>query len=119
MHAAYEKAEVLPILVSVDEMDGTKALEATYDLPFAVLSDPDLKAHEAFHVVNAVDDAMAKKLAGFGISLDAWSQRKHHKIAIPSQFLIGKDKKILWAHAARDHKTRPSSEQVLKIIEKL
>jgi len=110
---------VLPVLVSVDEIDGAKVMGATYEVPFPVLSDPDVKAHEAYHVVNPVDDAMAKKLAGFGMSLEAWSKRKHHKIAIPSQFLIGQDKKILWAHAAHDHKTRPSSEQVLKIIEKL
>lgn len=108
-----------PVLVSVDEIDGTTALGATYEIPFPVLSDPDVKVHEVYRVVNQVDDAMATKLAGFGISLEAWSKRKHHKIAIPSQFVIGQDKKILWAHAARDHRTRPSSAQVLAVLERL
>jgi peroxiredoxin len=70
-------------------------------------------------VVNALDDASVERLAGFGIRLDAWSKRRHHTIAIPSQFLIGSDRKIHWAHAAHDHRTRPSVDQGLGALAKL
>lgn len=94
-------------------------MTATYTVPFPLLSDPDLSAHEAFKVVNALDEAGVQHLAKLGIDLERWSKRKHHKIAIPSLFLIDKERTVRWAHAARDYKTRPKESDVLEAIAKV
>ena len=117
--AALEKLGLMPVAVSVDEMEGVAKTSATYEVPFALLSDPDLKAHEAYHVVNAVKGDAAAKLRSFGIDLERWSRRKHHKIAIPSLFAIDQRHVVRFAHAARDHRTRPSMKDLLAALGKL
>jgi peroxiredoxin len=108
-----------PVAISVDTPEAIAASDKTYEVPFPVLSDPDLKSLEAYKVVHALDDPTAERLASFGISLEAWSKRKHKKIAIPSLFLIDRDKTIRFAHAAHDYKTRPDTEALLAALRKI
>ncbi len=105
------------MFVSVDEVDGALVTEQAYDVPFPLLSDPDLKAHQAFSVVQEVPPDGMKMLAKYGISLERWSKRKHHKIAVPSIFLLDSQRKVLWAHADRNHRRRPKMEQILAAID--
>jgi peroxiredoxin len=105
--------------VSVDEPRGLAKTASAYEVPFPLMSDPDLEVHEAYRVINAVDQAGYERLKKMGHDLEAWSERKHHKIAIPSIFLIGKDKKVKWAHAAHDYKTRPSMDDLVAALTKV
>lgn len=108
-----------PVGISVDELEGAKTTLQTYEVPFPLWSDPDLKAHEAFKVVLEVPPAGVEKLQGYGISLERWSKRKHHKIAIPSIFILDRQRKVLWAHADQNHRRRPKLEQLLAVIDGL
>jgi peroxiredoxin len=86
-------------------------------VPFPVLSDPDLKAHEAFNVVLQLDAAGVARLAKYGHDIEKWSGKDHHKMAVPAVFLV-RDGKIAWAHVAQDYKTRPNTEQLLTVVKK-
>lgn len=105
-----------PVAVSVDAMDAVARTQATYEVPFPMLSDPDLAAHEAYRVVRTVDDAEAERLRRMGIELEHWSGRGHHKIAVPAIFLIDRQGTVRFAHAAHDYKTRPRLEDVIARI---
>jgi peroxiredoxin len=105
--------------VSVDAVDGALVTKKAYEVPFPLLSDPDLKAHEAFKVVNELPPEGVKRLTEYGISVERWSKRKHHKIAVPALFLIDSDRKILWAHADENHRRRPKLEQILAAIDEV
>jgi peroxiredoxin len=113
------KRGVMPVAVSVDRTDEATRTSATYEIPFRVLSDPDLQAHEAFKVVHHADDAEVARLKGFGMDIEQYSGRDHHAIAIPSMFVIDKSGMVRWAHAARDYKTRPSPEQLFAALDGL
>ena len=115
----FEKRQVLPILISVDKPEATTLSQKTYDIPFPVLSDSDLNAHNAFDVVLTVDDKTYQLYKQYGIVLEDWSGENHHKIAVASSFIVSKDSKILWAHTSTDYKTRPSIPQLLQVIDKL
>ena len=84
-------------------------------MPFPVLSDPDLNAHEAFNVVLQVGPVGVAGLAAYGHDIEKWSGKDHHKTAVPAVFLV-RDGKVAWAHVARDYKTRPSTEQLLAAV---
>ena len=99
-------------------MEGAATTDASYEVPFPLLSDPEAVVHEAYHVANQLDDAGVKRLRGFGINIERWSKRKHHKIAIPSLFLVGKDGKVKSAHAAHDYKSRPAVPALLVALGK-
>ncbi|WP_226702308.1 peroxiredoxin-like family protein [Microbulbifer elongatus] len=113
----FEKRGVTPVLISVDKPDASAMAKATYEIPFPVLSDPELTAHEAFDVVVEIDDATAEKYKTYGIVLEDWSGKDHHKIAAPGIFLVGADGSIEWAHVSQDYKTRPSVEQLLGMLD--
>jgi peroxiredoxin len=118
-HPELAKRGVTPVAISVDRVAESAKTDASYDIPFPVLSDPDLVAHEAFRVVQEVSDEELEKLKGYGVDLEAHSGRTHHKIAVPAIFLVDGEGTILWAHADRDYKTRPSIEQLLAVVDRL
>ncbi|WP_406829082.1 peroxiredoxin-like family protein [Microbulbifer sp. ARAS458-1] len=113
----FEKRGVTPVLISADKPDAGAMAKATYEIPFPVLSDPDLKAHEAFDVVVQIDDATVEKYKTYGIVLEDWSGRDHHKIAAPGIFLVNKEGVVEWAHVSKDYKTRPSVGQLLEVLD--
>ncbi len=102
---------------SVDRPDAGAVTKASWEVPFPLLGDPEATAHEAFHVVNALDQAGYDRLMGFGLDVEQWSGEKHHKIAVPAIFLLDTDRTVLWAHAALDYKVRPSLDVLLPALQ--
>ena len=93
--------------------------KASYDIPFPVISDPDLVAHKAYNVVQHVDDETLERLKGFGIDIEQSSGRDHHNIAVPAVFMVNRDGTIVWSHAALDYKLRPSADQLLTVVDRV
>ncbi len=112
----YQKRGVTPVTVSVDTPTEESKTKALYVIPFPVLSDSDATMLEAFHVVNKVDDATLAKLTGFGVDLQSYSGKDHHKIAVPSLFLIDTGGVVRWAHSDPEYKVRPATAQILAAI---
>ena len=109
----FEARGILPVLISADRPDAASLAQNHYEIPFPVLSDPDLQAHEAFGVTLEVDDVTVERYKEYGIDLEAWSGRDHHTIAVSSAFLVDVDGVVRWAHTSLDYKTRPSPEQLV------
>jgi peroxiredoxin len=115
----FQRRGVTPVAISVDKPDESAKTMATYSIPFPVLSDPELTAHTAYHVIHAADEAEAAKLKGFGIDLEASSGKTHHSFAVPSLFLVDKTGKVRWAHGDPEYKVRPRTKQILAAIDAL
>jgi peroxiredoxin len=113
----FQKRGVALVAVSVDKPDAEAKLNATYSIPFPVLSDSDVAMIEAFHVVNHVEDDELAKMKSFGVDLESYSGKTHHEIAIPSLFLIDRSGIVRWAHSDPDFKVRPSVAQMLAAID--
>lgn len=113
----FARRGITPIAISVDKIEASVRTQATYNIPFPVLSDSDLSAHEQFRVAHRVDSDQVARLKKFGMDLEAYSGADHHTIAIPSMFLIDKKGIVRWAHAETNHKLRPSPEQVFQAID--
>ncbi len=116
-YSRFQERQVTPVLISVDKTDGALLLQEAYDIPFPVLSDSKLAAHQSFNTIIELDKASYEKYKSFGVDLEAWSGLDHHKMSAPAIFLVGKDSKVLWSHVALDYKTRPSVEQLLGVID--
>lgn len=115
----FEERGVRLVLVSVDRPEESARTSQAYAIPFPVLSDSDLVAHRAYRVLQVVDDETLAHYHEMGIDLEAASGRDHHTIAIPSIFVIGADGLILFRHVDRDYRTRPSAEQLLRMLDGL
>ena len=114
---AFKQREVVPVLISVDKPDAAAMAMRTYEIPFPVLSDPDLVVHDLFKVTMQLDDKLIPKYREYGINVEDWSGRTHHKFAVASVFLINQAGVVVWSHSALDYKTRPSVEQLLRVID--
>ncbi len=108
-----------PVAISVDRVQEAARTQATYEIPFPVLSDPDLAAHRAYRVLHQADAAEVARLGAAGIDLEKASGRAHHVIAVPAIFVIDRDGFVRWAHADPDYKLRPSPAQLLAAIDAL
>lgn len=115
----FQRRGVRPVMISVDRIDGAAKTKAQYRIPFPVLSDPDLAAHEAFRVVHHAGPEEVSKLKGFGLDIEAASGRDHHRFAVPSVFVIDASGKVRWTHVDPDYKVRPSTAQLLAILDGL
>jgi len=113
----FQKRGVTPVAVSVDQPDQAATTNATWSIPFPVLSDSDLALHQPFHVVNKVDGEQLATLRKYGVDLEAFSGRTHHVIAIPALFLIDQRGVVRWAHSDPEYKVRPTTAQILGAID--
>lgn len=111
-----KKRNVTPVVISVDKVDEAAKSKNAHQISFPTLSDSDLAAHEAYRVVNSVDEATYKKLQGYGIDLEGSSGKTHRKIAVPALFLVV-DGLIKWAHADKNYKIRPKNEQLFAVLD--
>ena len=113
----FEKRGVTPVLISADKPEAAALASRTYDIPFPVLSDPKLVAHNLFKVVMTLDAETLKKYEKFGVDLEEWSGETHASFAVSSAFYVDKSGMVKWAHSSLDYSKRPSIAQLLSVID--
>ena len=107
-------------VVSADKPDAASLVKSSYEIPFPVLSDQDLAAHQAFNVTLTLDaDYIARVRDKFGINFSQWSGREHGSIAAASSFLIGVDGTVQWGTVLESYRSRPTPDQLLAAIDQL
>lgn len=116
-YSQFQDRSVLPVMISVDKPDGAAIMTAAYEVPFPIMSDSDLDAHQAYNVVLEISDTQYQNMLSRGTDLEAYSGQTHHRIAVPSSFLIAQGGQLVWSHVDTDHRTRPSSDQLLQVID--
>jgi len=115
----FEKRGVTPVAMSVDLPEAASISQATYTIPFPVLSDTSAESLLSFHVVNPVDAKQLERAKLPGVNVEQNSAQSHHEIAIPALFLIDRTGVVRWAHSDPEFKVRPSTAQILAAIDEL
>lgn len=115
----FDERDTLPVAISVDRPEAAADTDENYEIPFPVLSDPDLEVHEAFGVSYEADEEEVEQLAEMGMDVEAASGRDHHTYAVPAVFVVDREGIVEWAHADFDYSVRPSIEQLLDVLDVL
>ena len=115
-YAAFEEQGVMPVLISVDKPEVAALTTETYEIPFPVLSDSDLAAHEEFNVVYKLTAQEIQRAESRGRDFGDWSGRDHETIAIASSFLVDSDGVVQWSTVLQDYTSRPTVEQLMTAI---
>ena len=89
------------------------------DLGYELYSDQSMNAARAFGIAFQVDDGTLTLYKGFGIDLEAASNREHNQLPVPSVFLVAKGGEIRWVYSNDDYKVRPENEALLKAAREL
>ncbi len=114
-NAELELAGARVVAISVDSPTNEAKTQAEHGVPFPMLSDPDLRAHQAFKVVHETGTEERAALAGFGVDLAQHSGRGHQSFAVPAIFLVDREGVIRFAHVSEDFKIRPSARQLIDV----
>jgi len=118
-HPELARRGVTPVAVSVDRPEEGAKTRAAYSIPFPVVSDPDLAWHRGFGVTLELGDDEVARLSGFGIDLEASSGRDHQTLAVPSVFIVDASGVVRWRHVHPDYRQRPTTAQLLAVIDGL
>jgi len=117
-YSEFKKRGVEIALISVDKPDASTLLKKAYEIPFPVLSDQDLVAHNAFNVVKTISEERARKAKEtFGLDFKEWSDRDHLTIAVASSFLVDTEGNVQWSTVLEKYSSRLSPEQLLSAID--
>ena len=100
MHAELQKRGGSLLTISVDTATDSKSLAQREGLGFPLLGDPSARVTREYSLIH--------EGAGLGAP----------DIAIPAQFLLGRDRRILWRHVASRIPDRADPEDVVRVINK-
>jgi len=114
---AFSERGITPIAISVDLPAPASVTQANWDIPFPVLSDPELAAHTAWSVLDPLSGGERFMLGLAGADLKARTGQEKVSVAVASLFLVDEGGVVRWAHADLALKERPSVAQILAEID--
>ncbi len=85
-----------------------------HGLPFPVLSDPDNKVAEQFGLVYTVPDYLRIYYRSILVNIPFVNGDESWRLPLPATYVIGKDRKVLFAEAHADFRVRPEPEEALE-----
>ena len=84
------------------------------NLGYTLYSDSSLTAARAFGIVWQLTDAQLAQYKEYGIDLEAASGQSHHRLPVPSVFLVDAGGTIRWVYSNPDHRVRPDNASLLE-----
>lgn len=94
-----------------------ESIEKTVDktaASFRIIHDKDLSIMNTYHVAFKMEEALLKKYKKWGIDLDATNGDNGPNLPVPATYIIGQDKKILYAFFDPDYKKRATVGKILQ-----
>jgi peroxiredoxin len=94
------------VFLSTDRPELLYSSLQSADIHYTLLSDSQLEAARAFHIVYHVDDATLAKMREYGIDLEATTGTKQHELPVPSVFIIDRAGIIRYVYSNPDYTVR-------------
>lgn len=100
--------------LSPDSPENLASVEKDEELSYALYSDSDLKAAEAFGIDFTLGKATLLKYKGYGINLEKQSGGENkNRLPVPSVFIITPDNKIAFSYVNPDYTKRVPGDLLL------
>ena len=107
------------VAISADQSSRLQESLKANDLGYALYSDSSLSAARAFGIAFQLSDDQVKMYLEYGIDLEAASGQKHHRLPVPSVFLVEAGGEIRWVYSNPDYEIRPDNAAILKAARSL
>jgi len=91
-------------------------MRGQHGLPFPVLSDPGNVIAEMFGLVYTVPEYMRTYYRSILVNIPFVNGDDSWRLPIPGTYVIGKDRKVLFAEAHADFRVRPEPEEALQVV---
>lgn len=84
------------------------------DVGYTLLSDPELKAAQAFHIAFHLDDQKYAQQLKYGVDLEKTTGTKAHALPVPSVFIVDASGVIRFVYSNPDFRVRLSADELWK-----
>jgi peroxiredoxin len=88
-----------------------------HGLPFPVLTDTNNEVAEKFGLVYTVPEYHRAYYLSVLVNIPFVNGEKSWRLPLPATYVIGKDRKVLYAEAHADFRVRPEPEDVLAVLQ--
>jgi peroxiredoxin len=88
-------------------------MSGQHGLPFAVLRDPACALAEQFGLVYTVPEYLRDYYLSIMVNLPFVNGEASWRLPLPATYVIGRDRRILFAEAHADFRVRPEPEEAL------
>ncbi len=104
------------VAISPDKAEKSYELTMRDKLEFEVLTDNENKIAKKFGLVFQVPSEIKKLYLEFGIDLDKSQGNADWRLPVPATYVVGRDRKILWAFVDSDYRLRAEPDDFLAVL---
>ncbi len=104
------------VAVSPETPDRAEATAAKNEISYPVLTDPQNSLAEALGIVFTLPPEFEKLYEMFGNNLPEAHGEAGWRLPIPATYVVGEDGMILYAHVARDYRTRAEPDDAIAAL---
>jgi peroxiredoxin len=113
LYGTLREREALMVAIGPQIARQSDFMAGQHGLPFPVLHDPGNVLAEKFGLVYTVPDYHRAYYLSILVNIPFVNGEGSWKLAIPATYVIGKDRKVLFAEAHADFRVRPEPEEAL------
>jgi peroxiredoxin len=84
------------------------------EIDYTLLSDPELKAAQAFHIAFHLDDQQYAEQLKWGVDLEKTTGTRAHALPVPSVFIVDNSGIIRFVYSNPDFRVRLSAQELWK-----
>jgi peroxiredoxin len=107
------------VAISPEKPDSSLRAETIDRLDFEVLSDAGNRVARQFGLVYTLDDAAQAMLQANGVDLERYNGEGARELPVPATFIVGRDRRILFAAADADFRRRTEPADVVAALDAL
>ena len=116
LYGQIREHEALMVAISPQTERQSDFMADQHGLPFPVLSDPGCALAERFGLVYTVPEPLRNYYLSIMVNLPFINGESSWRLPIPATYVIGKDRRVLFAEAYADFRVRPEPEEALDAL---
>lgn len=115
LHGRLREAGALLVAVSPQTSRQSDFMVGQHELPFPVLSDPGCAVAEQFGLAYAVPEYLRDYYRSILVNIPFVNGEKSWRLPLPATYVLGRDRRVLFAEAHADFRVRPEPEEALAV----
>jgi peroxiredoxin len=116
LYGHLREREALMVAVGPQLERQSDFMAGQHGLPFPVLTDTNNAVAEQFGLVYAVPEYMREYYLSILVNIPFMNGEQSWRLPLPATYVIGKDRKVLFAEAHADFRVRPEPEEAMAAV---
>ena len=116
LYGQIREHEALMVAIGPQTERQSDFMAGHHGLPFPILADPGNTLAEQFGLVHTVPEYLRDYYLSIMVNIPFVNGEKSWRLPLPATYVIGKDRKVLFAEAHADFRVRPEPEEALAAL---